>query len=65
MKDRFVSPDELAKYLKIARGTVYNMKAEGRIPFTKVGGRLRFDIDKIEKWLAEQSGEPRVARRIG
>lgn len=58
MKKRLVGVQELAEMLGIPKGTIYNWKSQQRIPFVKLGGRTMFDLDRIDKWLAEQSFEP-------
>ena len=41
---------EVAKLLRMSRQTIYNMTREGRIPFFRVGTKVRFnraDIDAL------------------
>ena len=42
---------ELAGYLKLTEVTIYKYTKEGQIPALRVGGRLRFDKDKIDELL--------------
>ena len=57
MEKRFLDITELAEYLKIKVGTVYVWVCHKKIPYTKVGRLIRFDLRKIEKWLEENSIE--------
>lgn len=44
---------EVADYLRIPVSSVYRLAQEGRIPARKVGRRLRFHRDAIDRWLGE------------
>ncbi len=46
--------EKLAKYLGVARITVYRLVEKGNLPGHKVGGQWRFIKDEIEKWLREK-----------
>lgn len=47
--------DELADWLHVSRGTIYNLLAQG-LPYLRVGDR-RFDRDAVFRWLE--------SRRVG
>jgi excisionase family DNA binding protein len=47
--------DELKKYLKINRSTLYKFVQEGKIPATKIGRQWRFDLKEIDDWIKKQS----------
>jgi excisionase family DNA binding protein len=55
-KNGVFTPDQLADYLSISKATVYRLAGKRELPFKKVGGKLRFKRDAIEKYLA--SGPP-------
>ena len=42
---------ELAEYLKLTEVTIYKYAKEGKIPGIKLGGRWRFDKDKIDELM--------------
>ena len=46
--------DEVAKYLRIHKSTVYRMTKEGKIPAIKIGNQWRFKKNKIDEWLSKQ-----------
>jgi excisionase family DNA binding protein len=45
-----MTPEQCAAFLQIEPNTLYVMKSQGRIPYRKVGNRLRFDLDEIIEW---------------
>ena len=51
MEKRFLNAKELACYLCLSEDTVRKWAVRGRIPFSKFGKSLRFDLQKLESWL--------------
>lgn len=49
--EEILTLNELSKYLKIPKSTVYKLCQEGRIPGQKVGRHWRFRRLTIDKWL--------------
>jgi len=43
--------EELEKYLRFTRKTIYRLLKEGSIPATKIGNKWRFDKEIVDKWL--------------
>jgi excisionase family DNA binding protein len=56
--DHLLTVVELCDYLRCPKSTVYKMTCAKKIPYTKVGGVLRFYKEKIDKWLEEKSVDP-------
>lgn len=48
---RLLTVPELALLLRVKEQAIYDMVSARRIPFLKVGGRLRFDRDEIFRWM--------------
>jgi excisionase family DNA binding protein len=48
----------LAAYLKLAQGTLRHYVMMRRIPFTRIGSRVRFLKSEIDRWLLEKSSRP-------
>lgn len=48
-----LSLDEAAKFLKLARQTIYGFTSKRTIPFLKRGKKLYFRKEALEKWLSE------------
>ena len=49
--------EEVAKYLRVHKSTVYRMAREGTIPSTKVANQWRFKKARIDEWLLESERE--------
>ena len=47
--------NDLAKYLKLQKQTIYNWLNQRKISGIKIGGVWRFDKQEIDKWLRSQS----------
>ena len=52
---RLLDVDDLAKYLKLEKQTIYNWLNQGKLSGIKLGGVWRFDRADIDKWLKSQS----------
>ncbi|MFC1589950.1 helix-turn-helix domain-containing protein [Candidatus Omnitrophota bacterium] len=52
MKDRadIFTIDEISKYLKTPKSTIYMLTSKGQIPCFKVGKQLRFRKKAIDQW---------------
>ena len=49
--------EEVAKYLRVHKSTVYRMAREGAIPSTKVANQWRFKKARIDEWLLDREDE--------
>ncbi len=47
--------EDLAKYLKLQKQTIYNWLNQRKISGMKIGGVWRFDKQEIDKWLKSQA----------
>jgi excisionase family DNA binding protein len=57
--DGLMTVDELAVYLKLKPGTIYNRVSRNEIPYLKVGGLLRFRRSEIDDWTEKhRQGAP-------
>ena len=57
-----LTPNEVAKVLKLHPFTVTRLAREGKLPAFKVGGVWRLRKDEFERWIAERT-ETKVKRR--
>lgn len=57
MERRFLNKKELAEYLGLKEGTVSVWVCYRKIPFVRVGRLVKFDLRKIDAWIAENSVE--------
>jgi excisionase family DNA binding protein len=57
-KPSLMTLDEVAKYLRMKKVTIYKHAQEGKVPGFKVGSKWRFKKTTIDKWIAdkEQNG---------
>ena len=53
MEKRFLNIQEASEYLGFAVHTIYGWTSQRRIPFVKIGGRLRFDRRKLDQWIEQ------------
>ncbi len=55
---RLMDVDELARYLKLRRQTIYNWLYNKKISGMKVGGVWRFDKREVDNWLKSKQQKP-------
>lgn len=44
-----------AEYLATTPGVIYQMVSKRTIPFVKMGTSVRFNVEKIDRWIEERS----------
>lgn len=49
--ERILSIEDLSKYLKISKSTLYKLAQGGTVPGQKVGKHWRFHREAIDEWL--------------
>lgn len=54
---RIWSVSEVADYLKVSKGHIYNMVSDRKIPHEKKGRRLYFIPSEIFNWIKEGNHE--------
>ena len=50
---KWLKSPEVRKLLSISPGTLQNMRVNGTLPFTKIGGVIYYDYQDIQKMLSE------------
>jgi len=62
---RVLTPDELAKMLRVRRRSVYEAISRADIPgVRRIGRKVRIDRDSVLAWMADGHGRaPRSSRR--
>jgi len=53
---------ETAEYTGLSVHTLYKMVNQRRIPYVKVGSRLKFDIGLLDGWLKQNTVMPMPAK---
>ena len=51
MRKDVMTIDDVARYLRLGRRTIYRLAQLGELPGRKIANRWRFHIDEIEAWL--------------
>ena len=55
VEQRLIGVEEVAHMLGMSKNTIYCWVSQRRIPFVKCGRLTKFDVQKIEKWIEENS----------
>ena len=55
MEKRFLNVPEVAVYLGFSVSAIRKWVRRGTIPFNKVNGGIRFDIERIDHWLQKET----------
>jgi len=53
-KPSLMTIDELAKYLRMKKVTIYKHAQEGKLPGFKVGSKWRFKKTTVDKWISDK-----------
>jgi excisionase family DNA binding protein len=56
--NRLMTVKELADFLNVCPSTIYRLLRRRKIPAFQIGGDWRFDVLKIEQWMADSSIRP-------
>ncbi len=51
--------NEVKELLSVSSGTIQNLRANGTLPFTKIGGGIFYDYEDIQKMMEEHKRSPR------
>jgi len=57
---RYLNVKEAAEYLGLSRHTIYRMIKNAVIPCTSFGRIVRFDRQRLDKWVEERSIQGKV-----
>jgi len=58
--NRLMTLDEVGKYLRFTRKTIYRLLKQGSIPAVKIGNKWRFDKTAIDRWIQQYANQDRV-----
>ena len=61
---RLINVRELSEYLDLSVNTIYCLVSQRRIPFVKVGRLTKFDLQKIDQWIEENSVQEKKFERL-
>jgi len=54
MVDKILTAEEVCKYLRIPRSSLYKLAKDKEVPAFKVGRHWRFKKAKLDAWLERQ-----------
>jgi len=57
MNKKFLNIKELSEYLGVTVNTLYAWVNQRKIPYLKMGRLVRFDREKVEKWVESNAVE--------
>ena len=60
-----LTAEELEKFLRIDRKTIYRYVQLGLIPYLRMESNLRFSKHQVQRWLEERSFQPRPVNGKG
>ena len=55
-----LKPEEAAERLNVSLRFIRRLCYERRVPYTRIGKFVRFDVDELEAWIATQRVVPRA-----
>ncbi len=58
-KPSLMTIDEVAKYLRMKKVTIYKHAQEGKVPGFKVGSKWRFKKSTVDKWITDKENSNR------
>ena len=58
MEKRFLGIKEMSEYMGVRENTLYAWVYQKKIPYTKIGKLVKFDLHKIETWLQQRAVKP-------
>lgn len=53
MQENLLTTQQVARYLKVDKFTVYRLVAQKKIPAFRVGNQWRFKRSMLEQWLRQ------------
>ena len=51
MKIKYVSVTYLTQYLEMSKSKIYQMAKDNEIPFYRIKGSIRFNLDHVDRWI--------------
>ncbi len=55
MQEILLTTEQIARYLKVDKFTIYRLVSQKKIPAFKVGNQWRFKKKMIDEWLMKNS----------
>ena len=64
MEKRFLSTKEIAVYLGLAEPTIRFWVRKAKMPYSKFGCSVRFDLREIEKWIKNGAKPSLIVKKL-
>ena len=61
---KFLTPKQLAEILQVSPKTVYDWTYTGFVPHVRIGRCVRFDPEKVMRWIASRERKGRMAMKL-
>lgn len=61
---KWIKSAELRKILPVSAGTLQNLRVNGTLPYTKIGGVIFYDYDDVEKLIAAGKKSLRIPEKF-
>lgn len=59
MEKRLLTIKEVSEYLNVSVHTIYSWVSREKIPFCKLNGVVRFQLDRIQEWIRQKESSPK------
>ena len=56
----YVDADDVAEYLGVTASWIYDLAKAGKIPHYRIGRRIKFRLEEIDRWMAGRHQGPEV-----
>ena len=64
MNRRLLNVNEVSQLTGLSKNTIYCWVSQRRIPFVKIGRLTKFDLEKINQWIEENSVQEKKFEHI-
>ena len=54
LPDRLLTQREAAQLLGISTRYLHTLRTTGRLPFLRIGNRIRYRLEDLKRWAAER-----------
>jgi len=60
--DRWMTLEEVAKYLRVSKDSIYRLAQKAEIPASKLGNLWRFKKEEIDEWMRKKRNSQNTAK---
>lgn len=59
-REDFMTTEEVARYLRVDKYTIYRLVSQNKLPAFKVGNQWRFKRSILERWIKTNMNVPSI-----